>query len=180
MNRYFIDESKKKSAVSILFVLLVALFSFFIGSALAMSGGAEDTSVANAYITSGTAITNEAGFKAIRNKSTNAYLANDIILTNTTGYDSSKANATPFSGILYGNGKTITINMGYQLSAISDASTHYIGLLFAYLQGTVQDCNIVLNGNVCFYETVGSGDSYITNFFIAHFIFQGSNLNRTM
>jgi hypothetical protein len=133
-------------------------------------------SPAEAYTIGGTAVTTESGFAALRNTSTTAYLANDITLTNSIWEDSTVKGTTPYSGTLYGNGKTITITMSANLRDLSDKNPQYIGLMFGYLSGTVRDCTIRLTGNISYYEYTGSGSNFSTSLGIICGILQGGTV----
>lgn len=72
------------------------------------------------------------------------YLTNDISYTASTGNTSAATSGT-FSGVLYGNGYTVTINLPSNADYKFNDYDGTYGFLVKYLTGTIKDLNVVIN-----------------------------------
>ena len=100
----------------------------------------QDGEVASDYLPSGEDITGISNIDTARsNLSGKYYLTQNIRITTLAVADNSDT-SNVFTGVLDGNGKTITIDAAPG-ALCTDGS---IGGLFAILQGTVKNCNIIV------------------------------------
>lgn len=135
-------------------VLIAAIFAFStVGSVINVDPASAPAEAASSSLvhgsvtsqtTSGTAISSSTDFynNIINNSNQSGtyYLTADFTLSASHMF----AHTSNFSGTLYGNGHTITIESGYN----AVRKTEKNGILFSQLSGTVRDLTVVLgNGN---------------------------------
>ena len=113
------------------------------GAALGAAAPAEDGTVASGYQPSGTGISDEtdgSAIQTIRNSKNGTYhLTKDIVVNSLTD--------CTFSGILDGNGKTISIQYDSEKTGEPDVDPTYVGIgaLFGNLDGaTIKNVKIVV------------------------------------
>ena len=112
----------------------------------------------------GNQISNAAGLDAALKAETGGtyYLTQDISYTASTS-SSSAASSGTFSGVLYGNGHTITINVPASAKYSFQNGDGTYGFLVKYLTGTIRDVNVVINaasgGSLFGFNTGNAGKS---------------------
>lgn len=112
-------------------------------------------------ITSGTAITTATGLDTALKSGGTYYLANDITYTASTSNTSAAASGS-FSGVIYGNGHTITVTVtdGMKYSHSGDGT---YGFLVKTLNGgTIRDLNVVIQANSTSWTKFGFNTSQAT------------------
>ncbi len=108
-------------------------------------------------------ITNSSQLDAALKTNGTYYLTNDIDYTASKSSSSAAAGGS-FSGILYGNGHTVTVSVNTGNYTSSD-SKNYGFLVKTLSGGTIRDLNLVIaaNGSVSFGKAVGNRNIYTMN-----------------
>ena len=93
--------------------------------------------------TSGTAVDSGTNFVSYINSNTSMYLTEDIDLSSTSG---GIRNTSTYSGTIYGNGHTITIELPTTGNVTNNQGTNYAGLIVGQLTGKIYDLKVNITG----------------------------------
>ena len=93
--------------------------------------------------TSGTEVNSGTNFVSYINSNTSMYLTEDIHLSSTSG---GIRNTSTYSGTIYGNGHTITIELPTTGNVTNNQGTNYAGLIVGQLTGKIYDLKVNITG----------------------------------
>lgn len=91
--------------------------------------------------TSGTAVNSGTNFVSYINSNTSMYLTADFSVD-----ASSFGNTSTYSGTIYGNGHTVTLNVPTEVEGYSSTAQNCAGGIIGILTGKLYDCKFVLQG----------------------------------
>ena len=91
--------------------------------------------------TSGTAVNSGTNFVSYINSNTSMYLTEDFSVD-----ASSFGNTSTYSGTIYGNGHTVTLNVPTEVEGYSSTDQNFAGGIIGILTGKLYDCKFVLQG----------------------------------
>lgn len=91
--------------------------------------------------TSGTAVNSGTNFVSYINSNTSMYLTADFSVD-----AGSFGNTSTYSGTIYGNGHTVTLNVPTEVEGYSSTAQNFAGGIIGILTGKLYDCKFVLQG----------------------------------
>ena len=91
--------------------------------------------------TSGTAVNSGTNFVSYINSNTSMYLTADFSVD-----AGSFGNTSTYSGTIYGNGHTVTLNVPTEVEGYSSTAQNFAGGIIGVLTGKLYDCKFVLQG----------------------------------
>lgn len=91
--------------------------------------------------TSGTAVNSGTNFVSYINSNTSMYLTEDFSVD-----AGSFGNTSTYSGTIYGNGHTVTLNVPTEVEGYSSTAQNFAGGIIGVLTGKLYDCKFVLQG----------------------------------
>lgn len=91
--------------------------------------------------TSGTAVNSGTNFVSYINSNTSMYLTADFSVD-----AGSFGNTSTYSGTIYGNGHTVTLNVPTEVEGYSSTDQNFAGGIIGILTGKLYDCKFVLQG----------------------------------
>lgn len=91
--------------------------------------------------TSGTAVNSGTNFVSYINSNTSMYLTADFSVD-----AGSFGNTSTYSGTIYGNGHTVTLNVPKEVEGYSSTAQNFAGGIIGILTGKLYDCKFVLQG----------------------------------
>lgn len=91
--------------------------------------------------TSGTAVNSGTNFVSYINSNTSMYLTADFSVD-----AGSFGNTSTYSGTIYGNGHTVTLNVPTEVEGYSSTNQNFAGGIIGILTGKLYDCKFVLQG----------------------------------
>ena len=91
--------------------------------------------------TSGTAVDSGTNFVSYINSNTSMYLTADFSVD-----AGSFGNTSTYSGTIYGNGHTVTLNVPTEVEGYSSTDQNFAGGIIGILTGKLYDCKFVLQG----------------------------------
>lgn len=91
--------------------------------------------------TSGKAVNSGTNFVSYINSNTSMYLTADFSVD-----EGSFGNTSTYSGTIYGNGHTVTLNVPTEVEGYSSTAQNFAGGIIGILTGKLYDCKFVLQG----------------------------------